>query len=114
VPAAYGDLIAAVLALLALAALRSDKIRRSPKRSPPPYRPSIGPVGASRNGRASRTDAARQGDVVTNSYPKLDLLWDNLIAGPWGGGSAPQCLAQVPARRFPMRRVGTPGSGQFG
>jgi len=26
-----------------------DKIRRSPKRSPPPCRPSIGPVGASRN-----------------------------------------------------------------
>ena len=21
--------------------------------------------------------------AVTNSYPKLDLLWDNVIAGPW-------------------------------
>ena len=23
--------------------------------------------------------------AVPNSYPKLDLLWDNVIAGPWGG-----------------------------
>jgi hypothetical protein len=32
--------------------------------------------------------------AVPNSYPKLDLLWDNVIAGPWGT----PVLAQVPAR----------------
>jgi len=26
----------------------------------------------------------RPAGAVPNSYPKLDLLWDNVIAGPWG------------------------------
>src|SRR5215471_16192794 len=43
--------------------------------------------------------------AVPNSYPKPDLLWDNVIAGPWGWPRS-TVLAQVPARRSPMRRVG--------
>ena len=43
--------------------------------------------------------------VVPNSYPKFDVLWDNVIAGPWGWPRS-TVLTQVPARRFPMRRVG--------
>ena len=43
--------------------------------------------------------------VVPNSYPKFDVLWDNVIAGAWGWPRS-TVLAQVPARRFPMRRVG--------
>jgi hypothetical protein len=35
--------------------------------------------------------------AVPNSYPKLDLLWDNVIAGPWGTPRS-TVLAQVPAR----------------
>ena len=45
-------------------------------------------------------------DAVPNSYPKLDLLWDNVIAGPWGWLRS-TVLAQVPARHPAMRRVGT-------
>ena len=43
--------------------------------------------------------------MVPNSYPKFDVLWDNVIAGPWGWPRS-TVLTQVPARRFPMRRVG--------
>src|SRR5262249_10387388 len=43
--------------------------------------------------------------AVPNSYPKPDLLWDNVIAGPWGWPRS-TVLTQVPARRSPMRRVG--------
>jgi hypothetical protein len=39
-------------------------------------------------------------DAVPNSYPKLDLLWDNVIAGPWGWPPS-TVLAQVPARHPP-------------
>src|SRR5262249_6795751 len=35
--------------------------------------------------------------AVLNSYSKLDLLWDNVIAGPWGWPRS-TVLAQVPAR----------------
>jgi hypothetical protein len=35
--------------------------------------------------------------AVANSYPTLDLLWDNVIAGPWGWPRS-TVLAQVPAR----------------
>ena len=37
--------------------------------------------------------------AVPNSYPKLDLLWDNVIAGPW---ERPTKVSdsQLPARRF--------------
>ena len=38
--------------------------------------------------------------AVPNSYPKLDLLWDNVIAGPWGWLRS-TVLAQVPARHPP-------------
>ena len=38
--------------------------------------------------------------AVPNSCPKLDLLWDNVIAGPWGTPRS-TVLAQVPACRFP-------------
>ena len=29
--------------------------------------------------------------TVANSYPNVDLLWDNVIAGPWGVAPALQC-----------------------
>jgi hypothetical protein len=35
--------------------------------------------------------------AVPNSYPKLDLLWDNLIAGPWGWPRS-DSAREVPAR----------------
>src|SRR5262249_42390160 len=45
--------------------------------------------------------------MVANSYPNVDLLWDNVIAGPWG--VAPLYSASAsPGPSFP----GTPGSLQ--
>jgi hypothetical protein len=38
--------------------------------------------------------------AVRNSYPKPSLLWDNVIAGPWGWPRS-TVLAQVPARHPP-------------
>ena len=45
----------------------AEKARGCPSVSPYRFKFSDCPAGA-----------------VPNSYPKLDLLWDNLIAGPWG------------------------------
>jgi len=39
--------------------------------------------------------------AVPNSYPNVDLLWDNVIAGPWGWPRSTE-PAQVPARRVPL------------
>src|SRR5215831_10305716 len=44
--------------------------------------------------------------AVRNSYPKLDLPWENVIAGPWEnagpwGWPRSTVLAQVPARHPP-------------
>jgi hypothetical protein len=36
--------------------------------------------------------------AVPNSYPKLDLLWDNDTAGPW------ECPAKVSNSQLPARR----------
>ena len=38
--------------------------------------------------------------AVRNGYPKLDLPWENVIAGPWGWPRS-TVLAQVPARHPP-------------
>ena len=38
--------------------------------------------------------------AVRNSYPKLDLPWENVIEGPWGWPRS-TVLAQVPARHPP-------------
>jgi hypothetical protein len=35
--------------------------------------------------------------AVANNYPKRDLLWDNVVAGPW---ERPAKVSQLPARRF--------------
>jgi len=32
-------------------------------------------------------------DAVANSYPNVDLLWDNVITGPWG---TQKCLTANP------------------
>jgi len=42
----------------------------------------------------------RPDGAVRNSYPKLDLPWENAIAGPWGWPRS-TVLAQVPARHPP-------------
>ena len=36
--------------------------------------------------------------AVPNSYPNVDLLWDSVIAGPWGWPRS-TVQARVPARR---------------
>src|SRR5262249_17562792 len=45
--------------------------------------------------------------TVANSYPNVDLLWDNVIAGlpSWPRNSA---SCKVPARCYPMRWGGPP------
>src|SRR5262249_61679719 len=43
--------------------------------------------------------------AVPNSYPHVDLLWDSVIAGPWGWARS-TVQARVPARRLPSRRGG--------
>jgi hypothetical protein len=49
--------------------------------------------------------------AVPNSYPKLDLLWDNVIAGPWGTSavSLKPSAVQSCSKTF-LHQIG-PGSG---
>jgi len=48
-------------------------------------------------------------DTVRNSYPKLDLLWDNVMRGCGAVGMAPLYSASASPGPSPaMRRVGTP------
>src|SRR5215471_18001300 len=44
--------------------------------------------------------------AVTNSYPSVDLLWDNVIAGPKGWPRS-DSDSEVSARHPAIRRVGT-------
>jgi hypothetical protein len=44
--------------------------------------------------------------AVANSYPNVDLLWDSVIAGPWGWPRS-TVQARVPARRLPLGGSGT-------
>src|SRR6516162_3680491 len=46
-------------------------------------------------------------DVVPNSYPKLDLLWDNVMRA-CGDGPALHSASASPGPSPAMRRVGTP------
>jgi hypothetical protein len=38
--------------------------------------------------------------AVLNSYANVDLLWDNVIAGPWGDGPA-YGASEAPTRPYP-------------
>src|SRR5262249_14139183 len=65
--------------------------------------------------------------AVPNSYPKLDLLWDNLIAGPWGWPHSTVLAKSRPVTNpstgrdayrmreptIPVNELSTSGSGQF-
>src|SRR5262249_12681513 len=65
--------------------------------------------------------------AVPNSYPKLDLLWDNLIAGPWGWPHSTVLAKSRPVTNpstgrdayrmreptIPINELSTSGSGQF-
>ena len=65
--------------------------------------------------------------AVPNGYPNLDLLWDNVIAGPWGtprkSADSKSRTAASPTRRvrpfnrmrepvIPVNELSTSGSGQ--
>src|SRR5258707_15446781 len=43
--------------------------------------------------------------AVANSYPNVDLLWDNVIAGPWGWPRSTVLAKSRPVTN--PRRVGT-------
>src|SRR5262245_65276267 len=73
-------------------------IQKSPEPSAPARSPTTDSIraklipGDSDDFRRSYSRCA-----VPNSYPKLDLLWDNLIAGPWGWPRS-DSAREVPAR----------------